>query len=623
MSRRGGSRPLLMPSTPGTSRSLLVIAAIVIGVISSLVLIGVDSLRDRWSSEDISLVNKVGTISASVAASRLWMEAATHGDASARSRALSSLAPARRASAELANQRLSSGLLIPSSPFDSEISSRLQRLQRSVEAFAVSTQRRLRAGGGGNAGAIVSPESAQHDYEHAFSSLVAQTATTTQAIEKRAAMVRGRLRLLGHLLQVSWVGLVVLAVAALLSRERRKHEAEAALREREIQILRIQKLEAVGRLAGGIAHDINNYLAAISAQAELAKRQLNGNLGLASRMDSIFQTSQKASTLIQRVLAFGRRQPTQPEIVDLNHVVEGLDAVIRRWVGEDLRLEKHLEPALWPAKIDPAQVEQIIVNLLVNARDATPSGGLVVISTANVTLDESYWRRRPVIVPGDYIQISVSDTGCGIPAQLQDKVFDPFFSTKNDQERSGLGLATVYGIVKQNSGNVWLYSEPGLGTTVKVYLPRSAETDKRAAEPREAEPRERELVARILLAEDNDEFRTSTREILAELGYAVTAVGNGEEALAALGAATEPIHLLITDVIMPGISGVELAQRVREQMGALPILFMSAFDDHVLAEHGLESARTSFLQKPFSTAHLDLEVRRILDHPLPTPDEAL
>ncbi len=617
MPRRGATRPLLMPSPSGASRSFLVIAAIVIGVLSSLVLIGVDGLRDRWSSENITLANKMDAISASLAASRLWTEAALRGDPGAVVRSLSSLSPARKESGELADQGLGSGPFSPSSPLDSQISSRFQRLHRSIESFAAVTQERLREAKSRGATAVPLAGE-QRDYEHAFASLAAETAATTQAIEQRGALVRGRSRLLGHLLQVSWVGLVVLALAALLSRERRKHEAEAALREREIQILRIQKLEAVGRLAGGIAHDINNYLAAISAQSELAKRQLDGDPGLVSRMDSIFQTSQKASTLIQRVLAFGRRQPTQPEIVDLNHVVDGLDAVIRRWVGEELRLEKHLEPELWPAKIDPAQVEQIIVNLLVNARDATPSGGLVVISTANVTLDETYWRRRPVIVPGDYVQISVSDTGCGIPPDIQDKVFDPFFSTKNDQERSGLGLATVYGIVKQNAGNVWLYSEPGLGTTVKVYLPRSRETGKPAPDRGEVESGNPKLDARILLVEDNDEFRASTCEILASLGYAVSAARNGEQALAALEASTAPIDLLITDVIMPGLSGVDLARRVREKIVTVPILFISAFNDRVLAEHGLEGARASFLQKPFSAARLAKEVRGILDRPLPT-----
>ncbi|HKI87338.1 MAG TPA: ATP-binding protein [Thermoanaerobaculia bacterium] len=601
-----------MPARRRASRSALVTAAIVIGIVSSLVLIGVDALRGSWSAEDIGLTDSVGSISSSLATSHLWMEAALDGDKNASRNAIESLELARRLSEMLSNRGLASGILAPDSPVDPRIEAHFATLHREIEAFADRTRERLRTQQAMAASTSNLPDQERRAYERAFGAIMAQLGATTQALEQRAALVRSRSRLLGHLLQVAWVGLVVLALAALLSREHRKHEAEAALHEREIQILRIQKLEAVGRLAGGIAHDINNYLGAIIAQSELAKRRIQDADGLSGRMNAIQETAEKASILIQRVLAFGRRQPTQPEVVELNRVVEGLDTMIRRWVGDELHLEKHLASDLWRTKVDPAQVEQIIVNLLVNARDATPPGGLVTISTANATLDEAYWKRRPVIVPGDYVQLSVSDTGSGIPEDLQEKIFEPFFSTKNDRERSGLGLATVYGIVKQNSGNVWVYSEPGLGTTVKVYLPRCAENAGSPSREVEGTPISGTLTAKVLLVEDNDAFRVSTREILESLGLLVLEARDASEALTALRVNGATIDLLITDVVMPGPSGFDLARQVRKLRASIPILFMSGFSDHVLSRHGMDGVSTRFLQKPFSADRLVAEIRLAL-----------
>jgi CheY-like chemotaxis protein len=341
---------------------------------------------------------------------------------------------------------------------------------------------------------------------------------------------------------------------------------------------------------------------------------------VADKMSLVIGSVTRASTLIGRLLAFSRRHPVNPEVVDLNQVVLGLEKIVRQHLGERSELSQHLAPDLWNVKMDPAQIEQILVNLVVNARDAMPGGGRLIIETGNVTfdsLDEPARERQPVTAPGEYVLLSVSDTGVGIPPEIQDKIFEPFFTTKEAEGNSGIGLATIYGIVKQSGGNVWAYSELGKGTTFRIYLPRSVE----ALAPGAHETRTPRTVVggseRILLVEDNTEVRDSTVSLLESVGYNVTAAADGIQALVLLERALEreldPFDLLITDVVMPGLSGPEVADRVRARQGPLPVIFVSGYSESVVLFHGLLQPGVNFLAKPFAAEALFRKVRESLD----------
>jgi two-component system, cell cycle sensor histidine kinase and response regulator CckA len=385
------------------------------------------------------------------------------------------------------------------------------------------------------------------------------------------------------------------------------------LRDRETQLVEAQKMEAVGRLAGGIAHDINNYLAAIRTQCEVLQRKPQPAERVAEKLSLVVAAVEKASTLIARLLAFGRRQPIRPEVVNLNRVVEELEKLMQQQLGENVELALALAADLGNVKVDPAQVEQVLVNLLVNAREAMPHGGRLSIATANVSFGDSDRNRRPVSQPGDYVLLAVSDTGMGIPPDIRDKIFEPFFTTKQEAGNSGLGLATLYGIVQQNAGNVWVYSEPGLGTTFKIYLPRCRE-ETPAPGPLAGTPaaggRER-----ILLVEDNAEVRESTQNLLAAAGYRISLAAGGTEALALLAELArqdEIVDLVISDVVMPGLSGPELAAQIRERFGPIPVLFVSGYSDSVVHFHGVLDPEVHFLSKPFAGEALFQKVREAL-----------
>jgi PAS domain S-box-containing protein len=381
-------------------------------------------------------------------------------------------------------------------------------------------------------------------------------------------------------------------------------------KELEAQLLQSQKMEAVGRLAGGVAHDFNNLLGVIIGFGERLLRRLPS----AERREigEVLKAAEHAAALTRQLLAFSRRQVLQPRVLDLNSVVGELDAMLRRIIGEDVHLVTVLRSGLGSVKADPGQVQQVIMNLAVNARDAMPKGGSLTIETDNVELDQSYSSTHHAVRPGHYVMLAVTDTGTGMDAATQARIFEPFFTTKEPGKGTGLGLATVFGIVKQSGGNIWVYSEPQRGTTFKVYLPRldgiAPEASTRAAAPEAARGSET-----VLLVEDADSLRELGREILEEHGYRVLEARSGVEALQVLGRHAGSLELVLTDLVMPGMSGVELAGQIKAQRPATKVLYMSGYTDDALGHHGVLEAGMAFVEKPFTIDGLLRKVREVLD----------
>ncbi len=381
----------------------------------------------------------------------------------------------------------------------------------------------------------------------------------------------------------------------------------------EQQLRQAQKMEAVGRLAGGIAHDFNNLLTAIFGYADLLSEDLPPDSPGRADVNEIRAAATRASALTRQLLAFSRQQVLQPVVLNLNDVVGDLEKMLQRVLGEDVELEVHVAPDLGNTKADQGQLEQVILNLAVNARDAMPTGGKLTMETANVELDAQYAQTHRPVVPGPYVMVAVSDTGVGIDAATQARIFEPFFTTKEPGKGTGLGLATAYGIVKQSGGYIWVYSEVGRGATFKIYLPRiDAPVESVAASP------ELETVAgteTVLLAEDDPLLLPLAREVLARLGYTVLEARTPADAVAVAQAHAGVIHLLVSDVIMPGESGLQLARRLLEARPALRVLFISGYSDEAIVRHGLLDPGTAFLQKPFTPAALARKVRELLDAP--------
>src|SRR5881275_876306 len=372
-------------------------------------------------------------------------------------------------------------------------------------------------------------------------------------------------------------------------------------------------MEAVGRLAGGVAHDFNNLLTVITSYSALLLEDLGSDDPKRDDVQQIRKAAEAAATLTRQLLAFSRQQVLQPKALDLKATVAGTEKLLKRLIGEDIQLTTVLAPDLGVVKADPGQIEQIIINLAVNARDAMPSGGRLTIEAANVDMDEAYVRGHAPASPGRYVMLALSDTGIGMDEQTKARIFEPFFTTKEKGKGTGLGLSTVYGIVKQSGGYVWVYSEPGHGTTFKVYLPRVDAP----AEP-QAPPREAATVTgteTILLAEDDEILRPLTKGLLARLGYTVLDAESAEQALAVAGARQGPIHLLVADVVMPGASGRELARRLAQSRPETRVLYVSGYTDDAIVHHGMLDPGLKFLQKPFTPAALARKVREVLDAP--------
>ncbi len=381
----------------------------------------------------------------------------------------------------------------------------------------------------------------------------------------------------------------------------------------EAQLFQAQKMESVGRLAGGVAHDFNNLLGVIAGYGELLGKRLPDDPRLKKYLGDIMKAGERAAGLTRQLLAFSRRQVLQPRILDLNAVVGEMERMLQRLIGEDIQLATVLEGKLGRARADPGQIEQVLMNLAVNARDAMPRGGRLTLETANVDLDVTYARSRPGVEPGPHVMLAVSDTGHGIPPEVLDHIFEPFFTTKEEGKGTGLGLATVHGIVKQSGGHIFVYSEAEHGTTFKIYLPRLEEavTAMEATPPVEAElPRGSET---ILLVEDEASLRSLVRECLEVSGYTVVEARHAAHALEIAEVHPAPLHLLMTDVVMPGMSGRELAERLAASHAETRVLYMSGYTDDAVVLHGVLAADVAFLQKPFTTDALARAVREVLD----------
>jgi PAS domain S-box-containing protein len=382
----------------------------------------------------------------------------------------------------------------------------------------------------------------------------------------------------------------------------------------EQQLRQSQKMEAVGRLAGGIAHDFNNLLMVISGYSEFLLERLGDEPQLRAPAQEIASAAERASSLTRQLLAFSRKQMLAPRVVNLNDVATENVKMLTRMIGEDIDLVIAPSPNLWSVRADAGQIEQVIMNLAVNARDAMPSGGKLTIETSNVTLDDDYARLHSPVRPGDYVMVAVSDTGAGMDAETQSHIFEPFFTTKGTKG-TGLGLSTVYGIVKQSGGYIWVYSEMGRGTTFKIYLPRVASTGEAVAqfapapEHRKVEPG----TETILLVEDEANLRYLARQYLEKQGYKVIEAADGAVAMQIAVAHEKTIHLLLTDVIMPGMNGRELAQRIAEIRPNVKILYMSGYTENVIGHNGMLDAGIRLLQKPFNLRDLKSIVREVLD----------
>ncbi|MBI2528497.1 MAG: PAS domain S-box protein [Candidatus Rokubacteria bacterium] len=376
----------------------------------------------------------------------------------------------------------------------------------------------------------------------------------------------------------------------------------------EQQFLQSQKMEAVGRLAGGIAHDFNNLLTVILGRTELLLRRLVTEGPARRDVELIQATGRRAAALTQQLLAVSRRQVLRPQVLDLNTVVSGLGPMLRRVIGEDLELSITLDPGLGRVLADPSQIEQVLLNLVINARDAMPGVGRLTIETANAELDERYAHRHAGARPGQHVMLAVSDTGSGMDEATRARIFEPFFTTK--ERGTGLGLATVHGVVSQSGGTIWVYSEPGRGTTFKVYLPRAEDA---VAVPASVEhPPERPRGSEtILLVEDDEDVRALTREALEAHGYTVLDARGPEEALA-LAAAPGLLHLLVADVVMPRMSGRELAAAVGRTRPGLRVLYVSGYAPDAVERHGILDPGAAFLSKPFTPLALAQKVWEVL-----------
>jgi nitrogen-specific signal transduction histidine kinase len=397
--------------------------------------------------------------------------------------------------------------------------------------------------------------------------------------------------------------------------EERKHAEE--------HYLRAERMEAVGRLAGGVAHEVNNMMTVIQGFGSFLYNGLPSKDPRRGEVSEILRAADRAASVTRQLLAFSRQQVLQPAPLELGGVVQGIESMLRRLVGDACQLETRTAPSLGRVYADRSQLEQVLVNLVLNARDAMPAGGQVTIETAPVMLDDAYVRRRAgvQISPGPYIMLAVTDTGTGMDGPTLARVFEPFFTTKPVGQGTGLGLSTVYGIVKQSGGYVWPYSEPGLGTTFKVYLPLApgdATPELAASNGKVAPPHGSEVV---LVVEDEDVVRQLACRTLDALGYTVLEARHGREALQLLGRGAGTVRLVLSDVVMPEMGGRELGDRVSDRYPGIPVLYMSGYTGDDVVQRGLLAPGAPFLAKPFTPDALGNKIRELLDRQVATPED--
>ncbi len=414
------------------------------------------------------------------------------------------------------------------------------------------------------------------------------------------------------------VGLAALdethSIAFIVDTTARKR-AEEALRRSEEQLRQAQKMEAVGRLAGGVAHDFNNILSVILSYGEIVFDTMPATDPARADIEEIVKAGRRAADLTRQLLMFSRQEVAEPRVIDVNELLAKMDRMLRRILGEDVDLASSPARSLGRISADPSHIEQVVMNLVVNARDAMPTGGKITIETADVDLDEDYARTHLGIAPGRYVMLAVSDTGIGMDRATQVRIFEPFFTTKDKSKGTGLGLSTVFGIVQQCHGSIWVYSEVGVGSTFKVYLPRVDAM--LATDIAEHTPAALTGTETILLAEDDPQIRTVACLILRQLGYRVIDAANADEAVRASAELTDEIHLLVTDVVMPQMSGPELAKRLLRDRPRMRVLCMSGYTDDALVRHGAVDSGMAYLQKPITPDRLARKVRAVLDATTP------
>jgi len=400
----------------------------------------------------------------------------------------------------------------------------------------------------------------------------------------------------------------VLSMVQDITERKRAEEEKVTLQE---QLRQSQKMEAIGSLAGGVAHDFNNLLTIIKGNSQLSLMELKAGDPLRENIEQVEKAADRAAALTRQLLAFSRRQVLETKVLDLNTILRDLDKMLRRVIGEDIELVTLLAENLGTVKADPGQIEQVVMNLAVNARDAMLKGGKLTIETANVDLDEVYARSHVAVTPGRYVMLSVSDTGVGMPPEVKEHIFEPFFTTKEKGKGTGLGLSTVHGIVKQSGGNIWVYSEPGQGTAFKIYLPRVDELPEEAGE----KVVQKELPGggeTILVVEDEEKVRQVTVQILTKNGYTVLEASHGDEARQICEQHGGPIHLIMTDVVLPGMNGRELAECLVSSRPGAKVLYMSGYTDNAIVHHGVLDKGVNFIQKPFTIDGLTKKVRKVL-----------